>query len=221
MNLHRSKGASDYEGLPYDELNCHQKLGRKSNGILTLANVVSLAGLVISSSGIKDCYQGNYKKGVAKIASGRLLDILDGFVADKTKTKSELGARLDAGTDKILMAEALIGLGSKQILSNIVVASFATQNGANVLSTYLYLKNHNNKDPQSSREGKLTTTFQWLTIGGFVVNELLEDQGRNKSSTLEVINWTNFVISNVIGTKASLNYFHDATQSINVTSSEN
>ncbi len=99
MNLHRSDKTPDWDKIPENEYNVWQKIAKKTNGILTPGNMVTLTGAALVISGASDLRNNKDGRGFTKLAIGRAADTLDGFLADKTSTKSPLGESLDAFVD--------------------------------------------------------------------------------------------------------------------------
>jgi phosphatidylglycerophosphate synthase len=171
MNLHRAEKKSDWESIIPTERSAIQKIAAKSKGIATPGNLVSLAGLLLTHSGLKDIKNSEYSFGTAKIALGRALDVVDGYVADKTKTKSSVGEAVDAGVDKLLIADALYTLRQKDVIPSAVIVTFGIQNAVNTVATGV--AKVRGIEIHSSREGKLTTAMQWAAIGGYCLDAAL------------------------------------------------
>ena len=147
--------------------NIWQRVAKKTHGVITPANVVSLAGLAITISGLQDFKRGDKKKAITKVISGRLCDIADGYVAERTKTKSPLGEAVDATVDKISMAHGLYVMSKTHTLPPLASASFLSQNVINTAATALSKKRGIELHP--SAEGKITTLLQWAAIGGYAI----------------------------------------------------
>src|SRR6478609_9535796 len=101
MKLHRVTGKADWENVALGERTFFQKIASYSSGVLTPANIVSLLGLSMVVFGLVLLLQGQSWAGVALLVIGRLLDIVDGAVAEATGTKSPLGEIVDASFDKL------------------------------------------------------------------------------------------------------------------------
>ncbi len=80
--------------------------------ILTIPNAMSIAGAVLAWRGAKRI---DTAAGIAQVAAGRFIDILDGIVARKTGQTSDFGALLDAGLDKAVTAIILYEIKSKNL----------------------------------------------------------------------------------------------------------
>lgn len=167
MNLHRTDNIPQWERTPESMQNIWQRVAKKTHGVIAPANVVSLAGLALTVSGLQDFKRGDKKKAITKVISGRLCDIADGYVAERTKTKSPLGEAVDATVDKISMAHGLYVMSKTNTLPYLASASFLSQNVIVTAATALSKKRGTELHP--SAEGKITTLLQWAAIGGYAI----------------------------------------------------
>ena len=167
MNLHRTDDSPQWERTPESMQNIWQRIAKKTHGIITPANAISLAGLYLTISGLQDFKRGDKKKAITKVISGRLCDIADGYVAERTKTKSPLGEAVDATVDKISMAQGLYVMSKTHALPPIASAAFLSQNIINTAATAISKKRGVELHP--SAEGKITTLLQWAAIGGYAI----------------------------------------------------
>ena len=78
--------------------------------IPTIPNAMSIAGAVLALRGAKRI---DTTAGIAQVAAGRFIDVLDGIVARKTGQTSDFGALLDAGLDKAVTAIILYEIKAK------------------------------------------------------------------------------------------------------------
>lgn len=167
MNLHRAEKVGDWEQIPHEKRNRWQKIAAKTKGIITPANFITLTGGVLVIDGLYDFAFGDKKMGVAKIIFGRALDVADGYVADKTGTKSPLGEAFDVTVDKIALATALPVLVDKDIIPMASGIMIGAQNLANIAITGIAKSRGN--EIHSSRLGKNTTFGQWAAIGLYTI----------------------------------------------------
>ena len=167
MNLHRTDNIAQWERTPESMQNIWQRVAKKTHGVITPANAISLSGLALTISGLQDFKRGDKKKAITKVISGRICDIADGYVAERTKTKSPLGEAVDATVDKISMAHGLYVMSKTNTLPSLASASFLSQNIINTAATALSKKRGTELHP--SAEGKITTLLQWAAIGGYAI----------------------------------------------------
>ena len=79
-NMHRTGKLADWELTDSTKWNKYQKVADRTNGIITPANLISLAGLALTIQGARNIAKKNDVKALTQIGLGRALDIADGFV---------------------------------------------------------------------------------------------------------------------------------------------
>lgn len=163
MNLHRSGSKAEWTNVPEGERNLAQKVAARTGGIVTPGNLVSMAGGLLVLSGLNDIYHGRDKRGVAKIGIGRIGDMVDGTVAEKTKTKSPTGEAVDAGIDKVLMAAAIPVLVKRDVLPKSAAGLIVAQNIASAAIAVEGKRREIGIHP--SEDGKKSVAAQWGSIG--------------------------------------------------------
>ena len=102
MQLHRTTGKADWLAVPPQSHTSWQRLAARTYGIVTPSNAVTIAGFALVLFGLQEILNQDYVPGTVLLATGRICDILDGWLAELTRTKSPLGELLDAAIDKIL-----------------------------------------------------------------------------------------------------------------------
>lgn len=171
MQLHRAGNAPDWQKIPEDQWNPFQRFAARTRGVVTPANFITLIGLGLVLYGGLAVFQHHYWLGLACIVLGRLADILDGWVADRTGTKNTLGEFLDAAVDKVATL-ALLGLFiwahvaawwvlGLMILPHIIIGLYS---GAIWVS---------GRRLHPSRIGKYTMAAVWVCMGAFVLLQAL------------------------------------------------
>src|SRR5690606_15766775 len=91
----------EWELVPASRWTRIQKIAVRTRGVITPANIITALGLGIVLWGVGVLLREQYITGILLVAGGRLLDVVDGLVAEATHTKSPLGEMLDAAVDKI------------------------------------------------------------------------------------------------------------------------
>jgi phosphatidylglycerophosphate synthase len=102
MQLHRTTGKADWLAIPPQSHNIWQRIAARTHSIVTPGNAVTIAGFALVLIGLQETLRQHYVAGTVLLATGRICDILDGWLAELTRTKSPLGELLDAGIDKVL-----------------------------------------------------------------------------------------------------------------------
>ena len=102
MQLHRTTGKADWLAIPPQSHTIWQRLAARTQGIVTPSNAVTIAGFALVLIGLQEILNQHYLSGTVLLTTGRICDILDGWLAELTRTKSPLGEFLDAAIDKTL-----------------------------------------------------------------------------------------------------------------------
>ncbi|MDB5186368.1 MAG: hypothetical protein JWL85_891 [Candidatus Saccharibacteria bacterium] len=205
MNLHRASKKPDWEKLKARNRNYWQRLAARTNGIVTPGNVISALGFVLVLVGLVDIFNDQIFRGVALIVIGRILDVVDGILADKTGTKSPLGEAVDASIDKIEIAAAIPVLVVKSVLMPWQAVLIALQHIGNAIFTGIAKLRKAEIHPSTS--GKHFTAAQWVAIAFYGLAEVLP-QGISQVSFL--LGAIAFTVSVLLGAKALYGYAKDA-----------
>jgi len=171
MKLHRSSNRPEWLRYPRRRWSVWQRLAGRSHGILTLGNAFTVVGLLLVLGGLAVVANGRIVMGLSLAILGRLCDLLDGYAADKTHTKSPLGEKLDAGVDKletlaavaVLVIVDLVPLWAALalLMSQLCIAAVSLR------SARLGARLH------PERLGKLNMALVWLILAGFVLHSLV------------------------------------------------
>jgi phosphatidylglycerophosphate synthase len=162
MKIHQVDKQADWEKLAPAQRNVWQRTAAKTKGYAAPANVVSVVGLLLVLEGLSVLASGNFWRGIVLLAFGRVADVLDGYVADKTGTKSPLGEALDAGFDKIAALAALFLFMKNGLLPAVPGALIALQMLSNVALTLFAWSRQRKLHPNLS--GKLAATMAWSAL---------------------------------------------------------
>jgi cardiolipin synthase len=108
MNLHRTTGKPDWADIAPDKRTFLQRVAAGSHGIVTPGNAATMTGFALVLAGFGLVLSHDLLVGVIVIAAGRLFDIIDGWVAHASRTKSPLGEFLDGLIDKITTIACII-----------------------------------------------------------------------------------------------------------------
>lgn len=204
-NLHRSEEKADWETIPSSERNIWQIIASKSSGIITPGNIISLIGAFLVVLGTIRLINGVSIYALTLIALGRIADIADGYVADKTGTKSLLGETFDATIDKILVFIVFIVLLVSQLIPLIVLAMFFLQNLFN--SSLSLLAKLKKKVIHPCLEGKLATALCWITVISFLLVDYLDDTNNQFTITVKILSYIAFIAFLYLGFKSSRIYY--------------
>lgn len=202
MGLHRAT-RSDWSDIPPQERSFWQRTAAGSRGVITPANVISILGAALVVIGLIFLSSGQLIDGMSMIFIGRLADILDGMVADYTKTKSPLGEAIDATVDKVVIILALFVLIDKSLvplLVGLIMGFHAIYNATvSVVARQLKVSLH------PSRAGKLCAVFEWATVVFYLLGDVLR-QRHDSVSIAHDAALLSFVVFIILAVWSSLNY---------------
>lgn len=183
MDLHRTGKVADWNHVKPGQRNGWQKLAEQTHGILTPGNAISALGLGLVFGGLAAITMHLYLSGVILLAVGRLADILDGILAQKTGTKSPLGEAVDASFDKIGALTALVILAIEGLLPWPIALIIALQSIVNILLA-LYARTKKSVI-HPSRTGKLSAVGIWAVILLFALCKPLYDYNATLANGLK------------------------------------
>jgi phosphatidylglycerophosphate synthase len=164
MNLHHSHNEPDWAAVPLAHRTSWQRLAAATNGVVTPGNVISASGFVLVVSGSAALLLHHMVLALWCIVVGRCADLADGFVADRTGTKSPLGEGVDAVFDKLGVLCVLIAVGPSHVLDWWMLLLVFVQNGITAFVAYRAHQRHVHIQP--SALGKIGTGGMWLGLFG-------------------------------------------------------
>jgi phosphatidylglycerophosphate synthase len=167
MNLHRTSAKPDWENIKASQHNAFQKLAAATGGFVTPANIVTIIGFGIVIYGLVCIFNQQYWTGLIFLAIGRLLDIVDGIVADKTGTKSPLGEIFDAVADKIGTLFTIIVIILADITNLWIILALIIPQV--VIPMLILYKKGKGIGIHPTRPGKLSMALTWVGIVGLLI----------------------------------------------------
>lgn len=202
MDLHRIEGAPQWQSVPPAKRNPWQRTAARTNGIVTIGNLLSLIGLFLTMYGLQLIIAGGRPlRGVFVILLGRFCDVADGYLAAKTATMSPLGEKVDAVFDKISIGLVLLLLSLFGILPWWVTMVLVLPHMiVGVLSLILYARG---KLLHPSRTGKLTMFTSWGVVAGYIYADTLPG---DSAQALFVVTTLLVAAAAVLGTVATAGY---------------
>lgn len=170
MKLHRTEKIPEWELTPLDERLFFQKIAAVTNGLITPGNIITIIGLAFVIIGLGQILSNHVLLGAVMVIIGRLLDVFDGIVADKTKTKSPLGELFDASADKLATVLILGVLPFTGIAPWwLIVGLFLPQLSIAIAIIYRKLTDQSN---HPTKQGKLSMALLWIAVVGVTVASL-------------------------------------------------
>ena len=150
--------------------------------VFTIPNAITLTGGILAWRGAEEL---NNPCGLSKAALGRLLDIIDGPVSRLTGQTSDVGAALDAITDKLVMAKILHKLHEEEIVPEEFLVSIATSNLANAIATGIAnLRSDKKAETRPTKSGKLAMAGETVTLISYIAAHIAEQDKNPKLAKL-------------------------------------
>lgn len=204
MNLHRIEGAPEWADVPADRQNIWQRIAAATAGTMTPGNIISLIGLASVPYGLWLILgHGQYLAGAIVLAIGRLCDLLDGWAADRTGTKSPLGEIIDASFDKLSLAATLISLAAGGIVPLWSVGILLLPHViVGILAGLTFFKGGR---LHPSREGKISMALVWFYLLAVVMRKAFE-QSPMLESAVGIVAYVLLVASVGLGLYATRGY---------------
>lgn len=173
MKLHRTSGHPDWATVNRRDYTVWQKIADATHGYVTPGNVTTLCGLTLVMIGLLQLVAGEYVAGGVLVIVGRLLDLVDGWLAELTQTKSPLGELMDAVADKIetLAAVAVLFVAEVAplwvllalVVPHLFIAGIALVGRVNRLQIH------------PSRLGKISMALLWVVVFGFIILSIADN----------------------------------------------
>lgn len=179
--------------------------------LLTLANLVTIFGALLTIYGIKDI---DKPKGCVKIALGRFLDTLDGTLARRLGQESQTGAALDAATDKLVTLMAVYEMHRKKMAPNYVLATVAFYNILNSIFTAAAKLQDPDAELRPSKDGKIGLALQTASIVSHLASELLGDKNSQLPKWLKRMGDAALLAAILPSTRATNSYAERAAEAI-------
>jgi phosphatidylglycerophosphate synthase len=177
--MHKAGSKPDWETIKPGQRNIWQKWAAQSNGIATPGNTISVGGALIVLIGLFILSMDNILASIALISIGRAADVIDGYVADKTGTKSPLGEAVDVSTDKIIGFVTLVVLLLIYLMPVVFIVIVGIQNIINTLIGLAARFQRIHIHP--TREGKLAVAATWGSLVFYLLYQAIEADSYNLS----------------------------------------
>lgn len=167
MNLHRASSTPQWQAIAPTKRNVFQKIAARSGGFITPANIITLIGFTMVIGGLITILKGHIWIGLILLVIGRLFDVVDGIVAEKTMTKSALGELFDAAADKIgtlatVVVLIVAGIADWPWIVALVVPQI-------IILVVVAHKKQRRINLHPTRAGKLSMAGVWIAIVGLLV----------------------------------------------------
>jgi cardiolipin synthase (CMP-forming) len=163
-----------------------------------------VAGLALAIFGGVLVLQKHYLLGAVLLAIGRLCDIADGWAAERTGTKSNFGAMLDAGADKLATIFILIVLVAAHILPLLAALLIILVQGIILFPSVIAVIRNIPIRPAVS--GKLGMAATWLAVLSYVTGMMFDSI---PGAMFRFIGLLMVIVALVLSSHAATTYFKD------------
>jgi phosphatidylglycerophosphate synthase len=210
MNLHRIEGKAEWENIPASHRNNWQKVAARTAGVVTIGNFLSVVGLLSIPAGLWLIISGHaFLAGIIILGAGRLCDLLDGWLADKTGTKSPLGEKIDVVFDKISTGVTVLVLASVAILPWLALGLLLLPHI--IIAAVGLLAFRRGHKLHASISGKWSMAAAWFCIVAFVAAFGVRQETGTQvfPAQLQVLAAVLLVVSVGLGLIAAIGYVND------------
>lgn len=155
-----------------------------SDDVLTIPNVITVLGGILSLYGIK---HADSPKGMAALVAGELSDKADGSLANALNQRSKLGIKLDPIRDKIVAAAALLKLSQEGSASKAMVATIAGLESTKAIATAVAEYKHDQLPDESeplrlTQAGRISSALVATTTTLLIIGSSAESLGYQKTA---------------------------------------
>jgi phosphatidylglycerophosphate synthase len=210
VNLHRISGKAEWSTVALSKRNGWQRVAAATHGVVTIGNFFSLIGILSVPFGLWLIIgRDDYLLGVVTLAAGRLGDVIDGWAADKTGTKSPLGELIDATFDKISIAVTVVGLLIAGAVPWWALLVWLLPHLINSMVALLAWRTNRRLHPSAA--GKVSTATGWISILGFAASPAFTTAGKHSDMYYVVygVALALLLITAVLGLMATVSYIRE------------
>lgn len=177
--------------------------------IFTIPNAMSLVGGKLTWEGAENL---EHVSGLAQVIIGRTLDVADGAVARATGQTSDVGAAVDAITDKVVTLKLLYEMLKKGAAPKSVIGTIAVLNTTNAIATGIAkLRGKHKGETRPTKSGKLAMAGETLALFAYASAHTAEQNGKPRlAKTLRTVGRTAFIGSLPLAAHASCIYIERA-----------
>lgn len=206
MDLHRAKSTADWESVPAVNRNIWQRLAANTYAVVTPGNIFTILGLLLIIYGLCAIIWEDYWLGFATLVVGRLCDVLDGWLAAYSGTKSPLGEFFDATVDKLTTAAILVTYLLSSLTNWVVLTALTIPQLVIAFIAFRAWQHKSRLHP--SRVGKLSMAAAWVSLLGIV---LIQAVPASIALELSLVTYLFVGLSVVLSTWAIYGYLRPKT----------
>lgn len=189
------------------ELTAMQKIAEQTHGIVTLPNLITIAGIGLVALGCNQFKHGHRARGIGLVALGAACDLVDGALARKTRVanypagrwgdiaadgaKAALIAKTACDTKMIKKSELAVIYGPK-------MAGWALNGVAKFVLRH---------EPKTTGEGKIAEASRWAAMAGIIGGNVAKEQGKSSlAKKVKFIGALAATVSGILGVKSVASY---------------
>ena len=189
------------------ELTAIQKIAEQTHGIVTLPNLITIAGIGLVALGCNQFKHGHRARGIGLVALGAACDLVDGALARKTRVanypagrwgdiaadgaKAALISKTACDTKMIKKSELAVIYGPK-------IAGWALNGAAK------FVLHH---EPKTTGEGKIAEASRWAAMAGIIGGNVAKEQGKSSlAKKVKFIGALAATVSGILGVKSVASY---------------
>lgn len=189
------------------ELTTAQKIAEQTCGIVTLPNLVTIAGIGLVALGCNQFKHGHRARGIGLVALGAACDLVDGALARKTRVANYPAGRWgDIAADGAKAALiAKTACDTKMVKKSELAVIYGPKLAGWVLNGVAKFILHH--EPKTTGEGKIAEASRWAAMAGIIGGNVAKEQGKSSlAKKVKLIGVLAATVSGVLGVKSVASY---------------
>lgn len=189
------------------ELTTAQKIAEQTNGIVTLPNLITIAGIGLVALGCNQFKHGHRARGIGLVALGAACDLVDGALARKTRVANYPAGRWGDiaadGAKAALIAKA--ACDTKMIKKSELAMIYGPKIAGWALNGVAKFILHH--EPKTTGEGKIAEASRWVAMAGIIGGNVAKEHGKsNLAGKVKLVGKLATVVSGALGVKSVASY---------------
>lgn len=189
------------------ELTTAQKIAEQTHGIVTLPNLVTIAGIGLVALGCNQFKHGHRARGIGLVALGAACDLVDGALARKTRVANYPAGRWGDiaadGAKAALIAKA--ACDTKMIKKSELAMIYGPKIAGWALNGVAKFILHH--EPKTTGEGKIAEASRWVAMAGIIGGNVAKEHGKsNLAGKVKLVGKLATVVSGALGVKSVASY---------------
>lgn len=189
------------------ELTAMQKIAEQTHGIVTLPNLITIAGIGLVALGCNQFKHGHRARGIGLVALGAACDLVDGALARKTRVANYPAGRWgDIAADGAKAALiAKTACDTKMIKKSELAAIYGPKMAGWALNGVAkFVLRH---EPKTTGEGKIAEASRWVAMAGIIGGNVAKEQSKSSlAKKVKFIGALAATVSGVLGVKSVASY---------------